>query len=162
MNAALAIIESLPPVPTDAQIVEIGEKLLHFPQVPCKLTHSFQPGVYLREIEMPAGTFVIGHKHDTEHFNVILTGRAIVLIDGEARVVEAPCYFKSHAGCRKVLFIEQTMHWMTIHPNPTDTTDIAALESGIKAEPDAIDFDNMKRLKTHVAEQTITAGGYKK
>ena len=46
----------------------------HMPQVECPLKHYFAPGVYLREIFMPAGSVVIGKIHKTEHFNIIQKG----------------------------------------------------------------------------------------
>ena len=42
-------------------------------------------------ITMPANTFVIGKRHKTSHFNIILKGKAHVLIDGVVSIVEAPC-----------------------------------------------------------------------
>src|SRR6187551_184114 len=44
------------------------------PAVPMSVQHHFAPHVYMREIFMPAGTFVIGKMHKTEHFNIITQG----------------------------------------------------------------------------------------
>jgi len=94
--------------------------------VECPLKHQFAPGIYFREIFMPAGAFIIGHEHKTEHFNVVLSGCAKVLMDGEVVDIIAPCVFVSKPGVRKVLLITEDMRWATIHP--TDETDIAKLE----------------------------------
>lgn len=108
---------------------EIIEKveggLLQFPQVDIPLTHLFAPGVYWREVFMPAGTFVIGHQHKTSHFNVILSGSARVMMDGELHQITAPCVLVSEPNVRKLLYIEEDMRWATVHP--TEETDLEAL-----------------------------------
>lgn len=97
-------------------------------QVECPLVHHFSPGIYAREIFMPAGTFIIGHKHKTQHLNIILSGKAAVLMDGEVHYVEAPAVIESKPGVQKVLLIEEDMRWMTIHANPTECRDVVQLE----------------------------------
>jgi len=93
-------------VPVNDQIESLEKELLNLPQVECPLKHNFAPGVYMREITMPAGSFIIGHEHLTEHFNVVLTGKARVMIDGVIEDLVAPCYFISKPNVRKVLFPE--------------------------------------------------------
>lgn len=79
---------------------------------------------------MRAGTFVIGHEHKTEHFNIVLTGRASVMLeDGKVQEIVAPCTFVSHAGVRKVLYIHEDMIWQTVHP--TEETDVDKLEAAL-------------------------------
>lgn len=85
----------------------------------------------MREIEMPAGTFIIGAEHRTEHFNVVLSGRAFVMMDGIIEEVSAPKTFVSSPGVRKVLYIVETMRWQTIHANPDNEADIERLEERI-------------------------------
>ena len=84
-------------------------------QVELPLLHDFAPGVYLRRILMPAGTFVIGKTHRTEHFNIVLSGRANVMINGVLKLIQAPEVFISRAGDKKVLFILDEMIWATVH-----------------------------------------------
>ena len=114
------------PIISNANIEKLEATLLELPQIDCPLTHRFAPGVYLREIFMPAGTFVIGHEHKTEHFNVVIQGCALVTIDGEVQEIVAPRTFVSGAGVRKVLYIQEDMIWQTIHP--TRETDLLKLE----------------------------------
>lgn len=112
---------------TEIDIPKLETGLLQCEQVECPLVHRFAPGVYLREIFMPAGSFVLGHEHVTGHFNVILSGRARVLIDGKVREIQAPFTFKSEPGIRKALYVLEDMIWQTIHP--TDETDVEKLEA---------------------------------
>jgi len=98
------------------------------PQTECPVTHRFAPGVYLREIAMPAGTVVIGKIHRTEHFNVLIRGACLIVHDdGSREELRAPMSFVSKAGVQKVLYILEDMIWQTIHP--TMETDLARLEA---------------------------------
>jgi hypothetical protein len=113
--------------PTREEIAAVVEELQTQPQVPCPVTHRFAPGVYLREIFMPAGTIVIGAEHRTEHFNVVLTGRARLQVAGQWEEIAAPCTFVSKPGVQKTLRILEDMRWQTIHP--TTKTDPEELEA---------------------------------
>lgn len=121
-------MESTVSVSINDQIENLERDLLvNKSQVECPLKHNFAPGVYMREITMPAGSFVIGHEHLTEHFNVVLTGKARVMIDGVIEDLVAPCYFISKPNVRKVLYIVEEMKFATIHP--TDETSVEVLEN---------------------------------
>lgn len=110
----------------DAHLQGVQEELTKYPQTECPNLHDFAPGVYLRRILMPAGTFVIGKRHKTEHFNIVLSGSAKVMIDGVIRDVRGGDIFVSPANCKKVLFIQEDMVWATVHP--TEETDLKTLE----------------------------------
>jgi hypothetical protein len=109
-----------------ARIEEMERAMLEMPQVNAPVTERFAPGVYLREIFMPAGALIIGHEHRTEHFNIVLQGSALVAIDGVVEEIIAPATFVSKPGVRKVLLIIEDMIWQTVHP--TTETDPAKLE----------------------------------
>jgi hypothetical protein len=108
------------------KLLEIQEASKKEEQIELPVHHDFSPGLYLRRIFMPAKTFVIGKTHKTEHFNIVLSGLANVMIDGEIHRIEAPAVFKSGAGVKKVLYILEDMVWLTTHP--TDETDLKKLE----------------------------------
>lgn len=116
---------------TSLEINEAIEQLAQLPQCEMPLTHRFSPGIYMREIFMPAGARVVGAVHKTKHFNVILCGRAKVYMDGKVHEVIAPCVIESEAGVQKILKIEEDMRWMTIHANPSEERDIAVLENSL-------------------------------
>ena len=107
------------------RLIEVQEECRTFPQLELPLLHDFAPGLYMRRIFMPRMAFVIGRTHKTEHFNIVLSGSALVMIDGEIELIKAPCVFKSKAGCKKTLHILEDMIWMTTHP--TDETDLEKL-----------------------------------
>lgn len=92
----------------------------HYP-----LEHYFLPGVYIRQITMPAGHLIRGCCHKTQHFNTILKGRVRVLMGDEIIELSAPKTFVSDAGCAKALLIIEDCIWQTIHL--TNETDLASL-----------------------------------
>lgn len=139
-------------LPVNDQIESLEKELLNLPQVECPLKHNFAPGVYMREITMPAGSFIIGHEHLTEHFNVVLTGKARVMIDGVIEDLVAPCYFISKPNVRKVLFILEEMKFATIHP--TDETSVEVLESTLVRKSNSfIKFEEAKALLKSLTTQ---------
>jgi hypothetical protein len=119
--------ESLPQLSMRDQVTVIGHVLSQFPQTEMPLKHHFAPGVYLREISMPADTVVIGRIHKTEHFNILVKGACLIVHDdGRREELRAPQVFVSKAGVQKVLYIIEDMIWMTAHV--TSETDVEKLE----------------------------------
>jgi len=99
--------------------------MLNMEQVECPVAHHFGPNVYVREVTLPAGAFVVGHAHKQEHLNIMLTGKLMMEIDGQMQVLEAPMMYISKAG-RKIAYVLETCVWQNIFA--TDVTDIPALE----------------------------------
>lgn len=92
---------------------------------------------------MPAGALILGHEHTTEHFNIVLSGLALVLIDGKISTVKAGDVFKSGPGCRKALLIKEEMRWITVHG--TDETDVEKIESKLTVQSEI--FKRFKSLQ---------------
>lgn len=88
--------------------------------------HRFAPGVYARELFIPAGQMIVGKPHKTEHLNIISGGTiSYATVDG-FNTVSAPYTFTSKAGIQKVVYAHTDTTWTTIHP--TDETDLVKLE----------------------------------
>lgn len=113
-----------------ARIVEFFGRQI---QTECPLKHYFAPGVYVREIFMPAGTIVVGKIHKTEHFNIIQKGRVRVFQEGGDFEIAGPLTFVSGAGVQKVLYIMEDTIWSTVHI--TQERDLVKLEAEL-IEPD--------------------------
>ena len=140
------------------RIRELEERLLptSMPATECPLIHLFSPGIYMRGILMPAGHYILGHEHTQQHYNFVLTGKALVVVDGVEDIVQAPCIFESKPGVRKLLIILEDMRWVTVHPNPTDERDIGKLEASFVRKSDAWlkyhqEIDNQKPQITEEA-----------
>ncbi len=109
------------------KVEEFESSLFAYEQPICQLSHFFAPGVYLRELTMPADSVIVGHEHKTEHFNIITKGRAMVIQDDvEVLEIKAGDIFVSGPGVRKMLHILEEMTWTTIHV--TEETDMDKLE----------------------------------
>jgi hypothetical protein len=101
-------------------------ELKSLPQVDCKTKHYFGPGLYVREVTMPAGAAVIGKSHKTEHLCVMLQGRMRVKNEnGEVVELVAPATFVGKPG-KKIAYILETVVFQNIFA--TEETDIEKLE----------------------------------
>lgn len=126
----------------------ITKEFMEHPQVECPVTHNFAPDIYIREIFMPADTVVIGHKHLTEHFNVILKGKCRVMIGDVVEELTAPCTFVSGAGSQKIVNVLEDCIWQTVHSNPDNENDIETLESRYVIKGVAITESQKEKLLT--------------
>lgn len=100
--------------------------MLSRPAVEMPVTHRFTPGMYIREIFIPAGTLLTSAIHKTEHPFVISKGRIAVISENEGRVIyEAPFTGITQPGTRRVLHAETDTIWTTFHA--TDETDVSKI-----------------------------------
>ena len=115
-----------PPV-TEAQVQMLEAELLKYPQPDCPVVHRFAPGLYIRELTIPADTFVIGHKQKMPQLNIMLAGRIILTNENGTRTeLVAPQVFVGPPG-RKIAYAVETVIWQNIYP--TTETDVATLEA---------------------------------
>ena len=103
-------------------------KLTEFPPVSCPVKHCFTPGLYSREIFMPASappvfTIITTQIHKTEHQYIVSTGKLDVWTEGRGWVrIVAPFHGITKAGTRRALRIIEDTIWTTFHP--TDKTTV--------------------------------------
>lgn len=109
-------------------IDEVEEFLAAYPAVDCPLRHSFTPGLYIREVIIPAGTWLTSKIHRTEHPFVISKGKISVWVNGEITVLEAPYQGITVPGTRRVLFAHEDTTWTTFHVNVEDEQDLLKIE----------------------------------
>jgi len=102
-----------------------GECLEDFP-----LVHTFTPGLYSRQILMPAGAILTSKVHRTEHQYVVSKGSLWVYsgVDGP-QYLQAPHSGVTKPGTRRLLVIEFDTIWTTFHP--TSLTDVEEIEHEI-------------------------------
>lgn len=109
----------------DVQRLE-GEFLQH-PQASCPITHRFGPGIYIREMSVKAGAYLIGHKHLDPHLNVLVSGKIMLFKEsGETLELTAPFTFVGEPG-RKLAYVIEDMVWQNIYA--TTETDVEKLEA---------------------------------
>jgi SET domain len=116
-------------VMTPAKLEQFESHMLDLPQVECPVVHHFGPGVYIREVTLPAGTFAVGHAQRYAHLNIMLSGSVAVLGDGgEVKALKAPMIFTGQPG-RKVGVVLETCVWQNVYPNPDEERDVDVLEA---------------------------------
>lgn len=84
--------------------------------------HRFAPGMYSREMYVPAGTLITGAIHRQEHFSLFLEGVLLVPDDeGGSKIIEAPYVDIAQPGTKRVGVALTDVRWITFHPTEADT-----------------------------------------
>lgn len=103
--------------------------------VNCPLKHSFSDGIYIREIFIPKDVVLTGKIHKHSHPNFLLQGEVEVFTEFNGiEILKAPMSIVSNAGTKRVVKTLTDTIWVTVHANPTNTTDLNKLEKEIIAE----------------------------
>jgi len=97
-----------------------------------EITHHWAKGLYSKEMRVPAGVQIGKHVHDYDHFSALMSGRALIEVDGEQFVHEAPALLTIKAGKLHVIFALTDVVWHCIHH--TDETDPDKIDSVLKGE----------------------------
>jgi quercetin dioxygenase-like cupin family protein len=109
------------------------------------VTHHFAPGVYAREMFLPAGGTIVGKIHRHAHLNIISKGRVIVTTEGGTDELTGPCTFTSYAGTKRAVHVIEDTIWTTIHV--TEETDLEKIEAEVIAPSyDALPDSLIKRI----------------
>jgi len=127
----------------------LEKKMLEFDQVDCPVIHRFGPGIYIREVTIPAGSIAIGHYQKCGHVNVFLKGKITMLNDDGSTIdLEAPMIFNGKPG-RKCGYIHEDVVWLNIYS--TDETDVEILENTYldksQSWKDAYELKNNESIK---------------
>lgn len=97
----------------------------------CPVKHHFAPGLYAREILIPAGFVIVGKIHRHAHINTISKGRVVVATEFGTQELVAPCTFVSQPGTKRAVVAQEDTIWTTYHP--TEETDLAKIEAHVIA-----------------------------
>ncbi|WP_116324661.1 hypothetical protein [Cupriavidus taiwanensis] len=91
------------------------------PQVDCPVRHHFAPGLYAREIFIPAGTVLVGAVHKTENLAVLSAGRLQLVTDDGVVEISAPHTLTVRPGQKNAALALEDAVWTNFFP--TDETD---------------------------------------
>ena len=110
-------------VVTEQKVQTLEAEFLKQEQVDCPVVHRFGPGIYIREVFIPAGTLSIGHAQKTTHLNVMLKGRVMMInANGSKTEMVAPTTFVAEPG-RKIGYILEDMVWQNIYATDLKNAD---------------------------------------
>lgn len=132
------------------RILELEAFMLALPEdqkVDLPEKNHFAPGVYARELPIPAGTLIIGKIHRFENMNILASGDISVLTENGVQRITAPAVIVSPPGTKRVGYAHTDTVWITIHG--THETDVAKIEAEVLVKS----FDELPELA--VVSQTL-------
>ena len=115
-------------VATHRQKVErLQQEIEKLPQIECPVKHYFAPGVFAREITLPAGTVLVGAVHKTQNIAILSKGRLLLATASGPVEISAPCTLTVEPGDKNSATALEDSVWTNFMPNPTNETNIEAL-----------------------------------
>ena len=105
------------------------KSIVHSENFPLK--HTFADGIYIRQMDMKAGSMVVGAIHNHLHVWFLLTGRLAVVTEKTIEEFIAPCYVLAEPGSKRVIYAVEESIFVNVHKNPKNIEDINKLESEI-------------------------------
>ena len=122
---------------TDERVKQLQDEILKMPQAEWSVRHIFMPGIYMRELTIPAGVVSVGHNHRYNHISMLTKGRITVLNnDGSLTELVAPFTMISSPG-KKCAYSHDEVVWVNIHAAPC--TDVETMEQLLYDWSDAPD-----------------------
>jgi len=89
--------------------------------------HWFAPGLYGREITMPANMALTTMIHATEHIAFLLSGSMTIYSEDGTFEIEAPHTMITKIGTKRAIYTHSIVVFTTVHANPENETDIDKL-----------------------------------
>lgn len=117
------------------------------PQAKLELFHYFSPGVYARELHIPADCTLVGEIHKYPQLNILSKGKISVLVNDEIKEIEAPFTVVSPAGTKRIAYAHTDCVWTTILH--TDLKNIEEIEKYFlaKTEEEWLEFNKSNQLE---------------
>ena len=133
---------SLPDMPA---VLRLETAILAGPQVECPTKHYFSPGLYAREMFIPAGTVLTGATHKVRHLAVFV-GDISVWEHGKVKRITGHHTFVSEPGAKRAGYAHADTYCTGFFP--TDKTDVAELERELIEEDPALLQCNRPQIAT--------------
>ena len=115
-------------MPSRDDILRLQKSMLPLECEPPEPSHYFAPGMYLRELTIPAGMLIVGKTHKYQHFLIITRGSGRVISEFADREMEAGDIYVSPAWSKRAILAYEDLTMVTVHVNEDDTTDVALIE----------------------------------
>lgn len=109
------------------KVIRLEEALKDVAQVDCPVRHYFAPGLYAREITIPAGTAITGAVHRLASLVVLSAGALRLVTDDGYEDIQAPHTRTCKAGAKNAAVALETAVWTNFFPNPEDESDVEKL-----------------------------------
>ena len=116
-------------LPTREQITRLQSAMIPIQCEQPTPGHHFAPGMYLRELTVPAGMLIVGKIHKHAHFLMVLKGRARVVSEFGDDLLEAGYIGVSQPGVKRVVHAIEDTLFVTVHVNKEDSQDLTVIEA---------------------------------
>ena len=130
-----------------ADLVDRMRASPHLEREDLPLVHRFTPGMYIRELHLPAHVAVVTMVHKTEHPYVVSAGELLVWTkEGGVQNIKAPFCGITKPGTIRLAVTLTPVIWTTFHV--TNETDMKKLEQELVLEPRtaAIELENKEQI----------------
>ena len=121
-------------MPMRERVHSFESLMREMPQLKLAVFHHFSPGIYCRELHIPAGVITTGKIHKFSCMNIMAQGERSTLVGDQVVRVKAPFIHVSAPGTKRISLTHEDSIWITVHPNPTEERDIDKLEQMLVAE----------------------------
>lgn len=128
------------------KVLLLESEMLRHEQVAIPVRHHFSPGVYAREITIPAGTILTGRIHKHEQLNILSGGEISVLTDDGMKRVSAPFTVVSPPGTKRIAFAHTECTWTTILATEERDPDLIEAEFTVATEQEYLEFIRDQKL----------------
>lgn len=131
-----------------AYLIAEGQQVVQ-DKTECPVTHHFEPGMYVREMRIPANTWFIGRPHLLGHRCELVSGTMKLITANGSQELHSGAELVSQPGYMMVLFAITHLVGRTYHPNPDECRDLDVLEArAFESLPSIIArVEQMKLLK---------------
>lgn len=120
----------------------------------CPLKHSFADGLYIREIFMPKGMLITSELHKKSYPYFVLEGELSIITTDGLLQIKAPYCGITKAGTKRILYIHEDTHWITVHA--TDETDVEKMRDEFTVKSyDELPGHVKKTLETRDKEREL-------
>jgi hypothetical protein len=134
------LLAGLKPSDYREAILRIEQMMLTLPPMDLPVTHHFAPGMYMRELFIPAGSTLTGKIHKYDHFCLVLKGDIEILDQDGYQRITGPARFTSKAGAKRFGLAHEDTIFITVHP--TDAQDVETCERDLVCN----DFETYQRF----------------
>lgn len=118
----------------------------------CRYKHTFCNGLYIREMFIPAGLYIVTKIHKTLHPYFVMSGEVSVYSEEGIEKIKGPLYGITKPGTRRALHTISDTIWITIHA--TDETDIEKIGNNITADDfNDLDLESLENQEVKVIEE---------
>lgn len=124
----------------------IQQDMARYEQAEIQLRQFLLPGLYVRQIVIPADCRLIGKVQVSPHLNIVLEGDITFMVDGVVQRVGTGWQGAIAGGTKKIGYAHARTVWATVHPNLDNETDFAVLERRIAVDTYAAYLEHTRQL----------------